>query len=144
MTSTGGTAGPGTVYKIAPGTNHVTILHNFGDGTVLNDGEYPTGSLAIGSDGTLYGFTDLGGASNHGTVFKITPAGKETVLHSFAGGSDGSGPDSEDVRHVRARASRSATTACSTVRLSTAGSSAGTAGSHGGGTVFSVRTDGTD
>jgi uncharacterized repeat protein (TIGR03803 family) len=34
----------------------------------------------------LYGMTSEGGTSGSGSVFKITPAGVETVLHSFAGG----------------------------------------------------------
>src|SRR5206468_5764562 len=34
----------------------------------------------------------LGGDSGIGTVFRITPAGALTVLHSFSGGSDGAIP----------------------------------------------------
>ncbi len=33
-----------------------------------------------------------GGAFGLGTVYKLTPSGTETVLHSFAGGSDGATP----------------------------------------------------
>jgi uncharacterized repeat protein (TIGR03803 family) len=42
--------------------------------------------------GTLYGTTSLGGggANGQGTVFSITPAGAETVVYAFRGGSDGS------------------------------------------------------
>jgi uncharacterized repeat protein (TIGR03803 family) len=43
-------------------------------------------------DGALYGTTFVGGTSSDGTVFKVTLSGKETVLHSFTGGSDGSEP----------------------------------------------------
>jgi uncharacterized repeat protein (TIGR03803 family) len=61
-----------------------------------SDGANPVGPLInIGS--TLYGTTAAGGSTNcHGgcgTVFKVTPAGAETVLHSFKGGSDGDLPD---------------------------------------------------
>jgi len=38
---------------------------------------------------TLYG-----GYFDHGTFFRMTPAGALTVLHSFAGGTDGRGPNS--------------------------------------------------
>jgi len=42
-------------------------------------------SLAQGTDGNFYGTAINGGSSNGGTVFKITPSGAFTVLHSFAG-----------------------------------------------------------
>jgi uncharacterized repeat protein (TIGR03803 family) len=42
--------------------------------------------------GTLYGTTYGGGASSQGTVFSVTPAGADTVVHSFSG-SDGAGPE---------------------------------------------------
>jgi uncharacterized repeat protein (TIGR03803 family) len=47
-----------------------------------------------GPDGNFYG-TQSGGASGNGTVFRITPAGQLTTLHSFGGSgtaSTGSGP----------------------------------------------------
>ncbi len=52
----------------------------------------------IGSGGVLYGATAHGGAAEIGTVYSLTPPASpgspwiETVLHSFAGGSDGNGP----------------------------------------------------
>jgi uncharacterized repeat protein (TIGR03803 family) len=44
----------------------------------------PEAGLLQGSDGNFYGTTEDGGANGEGTVFKITPSGTETVLHSFA------------------------------------------------------------
>jgi uncharacterized repeat protein (TIGR03803 family) len=41
------------------------------------------------TDGNFYGTTDVGGAGASGTVFKMTPSGTLTTLHSFDGG-DGS------------------------------------------------------
>ena len=35
--------------------------------------------------GNLYGTTSYGGTNGVGTVFKLDPAGQETVLHSFSG-----------------------------------------------------------
>jgi len=43
--------------------------------------------------GNLFGTTGEGGLHNYGTVFKVTPAGTETLLHVFAGGvTDGASP----------------------------------------------------
>jgi uncharacterized repeat protein (TIGR03803 family) len=65
-----------------------TTLHNF-DAT---DGENPLAGLVQGTNGNLYGTTNLGGANGgHGTVFKITPSGTLTTLHSFDG-TDGEDP----------------------------------------------------
>ncbi len=57
------TRGAGTIFKISTESpNSITYLHNFtaADG----DGSYPYGNLTLSSDGaTLYGMTDLGGAT---------------------------------------------------------------------------------
>jgi uncharacterized repeat protein (TIGR03803 family) len=46
------------------------------------------------SAGDLYGTTMIGGANGEGTVFKISSAGTETVLHSFgATSTDGKEPE---------------------------------------------------
>jgi uncharacterized repeat protein (TIGR03803 family) len=87
--------GCGTVFSITPsGTEKV--IHSFGYGT---DGSQPIAGL-IDVNGTLYGTTSKGGtyscqASKYGcgTVFSITPDGKEKVLHSFGSGTDGSTPN---------------------------------------------------
>jgi uncharacterized repeat protein (TIGR03803 family) len=88
-TSSGGAHSHGTVFKITP-AGLETVLHSFAGGS---DGQRPTAGLVQGTDGNFYGTTYFGGADNEGTVFKITPAGVETVLYSFAGGSDGKYPD---------------------------------------------------
>jgi uncharacterized repeat protein (TIGR03803 family) len=79
--------GFGTVFKLTP-TGTLTVLHSF-DGT---DGEKSLGALVQGTDGNFYGTTSFGGGSAGfvGTVFKITPTGTLTTLHSF-NGPDGSG-----------------------------------------------------
>jgi uncharacterized repeat protein (TIGR03803 family) len=90
-TQTGGISdlcdgGCGTVYKVGTGGN-LTTLHAF-DGT---DGAGPEGSLVEGNDGNFYGTTVLGDSG----VFKMTPAGEVTVLHTFClqtGCPDGDGP----------------------------------------------------
>jgi uncharacterized repeat protein (TIGR03803 family) len=93
-TTSGGTDNLGTVFKVAPdGTE--TLLHSFRGG---NDGAGPYGGLILDKKGNLYGTTGAGGVVSEpckagcGTVFKLAPDGKETVLYAFQGGSDGSGP----------------------------------------------------
>lgn len=89
-TVSGGANNVGTVFKITPdGTE--TVLYSFAGG--ITDGANPESNLVQASDGNFYGTTYLGGASNMGTVFKITPDGTETALYSFAGGTtDGANP----------------------------------------------------
>jgi uncharacterized repeat protein (TIGR03803 family) len=96
MTSNGGPGEYGTVYKITP-SGVETVLHFFQDGSA--DGAYPSGGLVQGSDGNFYGMASQGGAHDtngvhvDGVVFKITPSGTMTVLHSFQGGpTDGAYP----------------------------------------------------
>jgi uncharacterized repeat protein (TIGR03803 family) len=68
-----------------------TVLYNFCSRFKCVDGAYPVGSLARDSKGNFYGAT-TGGVSNYGTVFKLTPQGKETVVYAFTGKSDGGYP----------------------------------------------------
>jgi uncharacterized repeat protein (TIGR03803 family) len=87
----GGASGVGTIFKITLGGT-LTTLHSF-DGT---DGSFPSASLVLANDGNFYGTTQYGGtndacAENCGTVFKVTPGGTLTSLHSFDG-TDGSAP----------------------------------------------------
>ncbi|HEX4013475.1 MAG TPA: choice-of-anchor tandem repeat GloVer-containing protein [Candidatus Cybelea sp.] len=85
----GGANGNGTVFSITP-SGKETVVYSFKGGSA--DGAHPYASL-VEVNGTLYGTTFEGGAKNEGTVFSITPSGKEIVLHSFKGGSaDGAYP----------------------------------------------------
>jgi len=83
--------GCGTVFKITT-AGVETVLYPFKGG---NDGINPEAGL-IDVGGALYGSTSSGGTGSCtdgcGTVFKLTTAGVETVLHSFTGGSDGENP----------------------------------------------------
>jgi uncharacterized repeat protein (TIGR03803 family) len=90
-TSAGGTSDLGTLFNITP-AGVETVLYSF-DSTVRGSGsEYPPSTLTEGVDGNFYGTTDAGGTNNSGAVFRITPAGVETILHSFGGGTDGQQP----------------------------------------------------
>jgi uncharacterized repeat protein (TIGR03803 family) len=57
-----------------------------------NGGNEPYAGVVQASDGNFYGTTYLGGSNGVGAVFKITPGGTETIVYSFAGGSDGENP----------------------------------------------------
>ena len=59
------------------------VLHAFAGPEGTNPG-----SLIQGADGNFYGASS-GGASNQGTVFKMTPDGSVTVLHAFDSATDG-------------------------------------------------------
>jgi uncharacterized repeat protein (TIGR03803 family) len=71
------------------GATSFTTLYSV---TGSSDGAGPTASL-IHVGGIFYGTTFAGGTPGYGTVFSINPAtGAETVLYSFAGGTDGTYP----------------------------------------------------
>ena len=72
----------GTVFKVTP-TGTLTTLYNFCSQTNCADGADPYAVLVQGTDGNFYGTTEVGGANNIGTVFKVTPAGTLTTLYSF-------------------------------------------------------------
>jgi uncharacterized repeat protein (TIGR03803 family) len=76
----GGSKGFGTVYKMTP-AGKTTVLHNFLG--FPDDCTYPRGILVQGRDGNFYGTTYQGGSNNQGCVFKITPTGVFTIIHSF-------------------------------------------------------------
>jgi uncharacterized repeat protein (TIGR03803 family) len=91
----GGSSNGGTVFKVDT-TGKETVLHRF---TELDDGIFPESNLVRDAAGNLYGTTSQGGGTEWcgghgcGTVFKVDTTGKETVLHSFAGGrTDGCNP----------------------------------------------------
>ncbi len=103
VTQNGGVASPGcrrfvnygnstcgTVFEVtAAGAEKV--LYRFGGG---KDGMQPLAAMVLDGQGNLYGTTGAGGTNGLGTVFKLSPAGTETVLYSFAGGQDAVNPSS--------------------------------------------------
>jgi uncharacterized repeat protein (TIGR03803 family) len=90
-TGNGGTNGSyGTVFEITP-SGALTTIYSFCAQSGCTDGTDPLAALVQGTDGRLYGTTAKGGANGDGTVFKITPSGALTTLHSF-GGADGFDP----------------------------------------------------
>ena len=102
-TTAGGASDLGTVFRLTPrivkrpiGPEYdESVLYSFKGGT---DGAHPSGQLVIGSDGSLYGTTPLGGKAGYGSVFKLSPKRSggysEEVLHAFGGRTarDGASP----------------------------------------------------
>lgn len=94
----GGSVNDGTVFNVTL-AGAETVVHSFTGGS---DGALPSADL-IKFGGTLYGTTSVGGGSAKctggggeppgcGTVFKVTKAGTEKVLHSFGRPGDGIEP----------------------------------------------------
>ena len=122
----GSNEGNGTVFRLTPdGTE--TVLYAFKGGT---DGKNPMAGVAVDANGNLYGTTYYGGNPSCGPcgiIFKVTPQGTESVLHTFSGSSDGA-------------------YSVASVTLDSAGNLYGTTtygGSHGMGVVFELAADST-
>jgi uncharacterized repeat protein (TIGR03803 family) len=129
-TSAGGASGFGTVFKITP--TALTTLHSFG-GT---DGENPWAGLIQGTDGNFYGTTVNGGADNgQGTVFKMTPGGTLTTLHTFCEQAEGT--SCVDGQHPEAGLVQAAN---GDFYGTTSAGGALAAGGHG--TIFKITTSG--
>jgi uncharacterized repeat protein (TIGR03803 family) len=85
-----GSQSKGSVFKITP-TGTVTTVYSFCSETSCADGFNPLGGVTFGFDGNFYGTTQGGGTGvvhPAGTVFKITPLGQLTTLHTFDNGTD--------------------------------------------------------
>jgi uncharacterized repeat protein (TIGR03803 family) len=113
----------------------VQVLYDFSD---LSDGAYPEAGVIMDRAGNLYGTTLEGGAGvcaggGCGTVFRLAPDGSKTVLYSFTGGNDGSGPRGI----VMDRAGN-------LYGVTTAGGGTGCYDNAGCGTVFEVAANGTE
>jgi uncharacterized repeat protein (TIGR03803 family) len=119
----------GAVFSITP-SGHETVLYGFAGPP---DGSSPEARL-LNVNGTFYGTTDEGGSVGTycprgcGTVFSITPGGKEKVLYSFRNGTDGAFPNAGliDVNGT----------------LYGTTSEGGGGGAYGDGTVFSITLGG--
>ena len=91
----GGAYENGVVFELKPSGNGWTeaVLYSFCHLPHCADGSGPIGGLVLGPDGNFYGTTQGGGTASGsncgvqqygcGTVFKVTPTGTLTTLHSF-------------------------------------------------------------
>jgi uncharacterized repeat protein (TIGR03803 family) len=85
----GGASDNGVVYEVPGSGGSESVLYTFTGG---DDGANPYAGLLRDAKGDLYGTTTQGGHGYSGVVFELAPNGKETVLYSFTGGTDGSQP----------------------------------------------------
>jgi len=74
-TANGGAADKGTIFKLDTAGNNFTVLKNF-NGTT--DGANPATTMVLAGN-TLYGTTQLGGTSGHGTVFSLALSSSSVV-----------------------------------------------------------------
>ncbi|MEO5754519.1 MAG: choice-of-anchor tandem repeat GloVer-containing protein, partial [Chthoniobacterales bacterium] len=130
-TAFGGSGDFGTVFKITPGGQE-SIVYSFAGGAA-HDGAYPSAGLIVDEEGNFYGTTSGGGRvanicgrSGCGTVYKITPAGQESVLYLFQGADGGSKPNGTLLRDAQG----------------TLYSTTARGGRKGIGSVFALQSDG--
>jgi uncharacterized repeat protein (TIGR03803 family) len=76
-----------------PGAVNSTVLHNFSEGS---DGCCPFAGLARDREGSLYGVTEGGGATDYGTLFKLTPSLEGYSFRVLADFSESRGAFCED------------------------------------------------
>ncbi len=89
--------GCGTIFRLAPSRNTCpavlcpwteTVLYRFSD----FGGVFPDSGLIADLAGNLYGETLGGGVYGYGAIYKMNPSGRVSVIYSFTGEDDGSGP----------------------------------------------------
>jgi uncharacterized repeat protein (TIGR03803 family) len=129
--------GCGTVFEL-DASRHETALYAFQGGAA---GFYPESGVIRDGAGNLYGATPDGSNVNCkntcGVVFKIDPAGNETVLHAFTGGTDGRIP------HTSGLARDAAGNLYGVTVTGGSGNCHYADGAVGCGTVFKITPDGT-
>jgi uncharacterized repeat protein (TIGR03803 family) len=71
FTFRGGTLGHGTVYRLSrrSGGWHEEVIYTF----IGPNGRMPVGAPVFGPDGSLYGAASVGGAEDHGLIFRLKP-----------------------------------------------------------------------
>jgi uncharacterized repeat protein (TIGR03803 family) len=115
----------GTVFKV-DASGKETVLYRFT--ATGGDGQNPWQGVIRDPAGNLYGTTFTGGTTGSGTVFTVDPSGKETILYSFRGSTDGGFPYGGLVRDAKGN-----------LYGTTSGG-----GSSFGGTVFTVDPSGVE
>jgi uncharacterized repeat protein (TIGR03803 family) len=95
--NSGGSTGGGVIYKITP-SGQYSVLYNFCN---LENGACPVGGYpyAIAKDaaGNFVGTACCGSDGGYGVLFKITPSGKYSLLHTFDASSGAFGSPSSQL-----------------------------------------------
>jgi uncharacterized repeat protein (TIGR03803 family) len=129
----------GTIFRITP-AGKLTTLYRFCSQPKCSDGWVPTG-VVQGNNGSLYGIAEVGGVTPYctigpgcGTLFKLSPQGKYTVLYSFCSETNCSDGDSPGLTLVQANNGNFyGTTFCGGLGLKGANCNGG-----GSGTLFQI------
>jgi uncharacterized repeat protein (TIGR03803 family) len=89
-TLAGGLWGEGSLFKLSP-AGDFTLLHSFlgGNNAV---GCKPQAGLTLAADGGMVGVNSFCGSMGAGTLFKLTPEGAVSLLHTLSPRSHGSKP----------------------------------------------------
>ena len=135
--SSGGSSGYGSLFKLDTDGSNFTNFYNFTPkdyaAQTNTDGAFPLCNLVL-SGSSLFGTTGEGGYWDDGTIFKIDTNGMNfSVLHHFSA-TNGTGINSDGARP------QAGLILWSNVLYGTAEYG----GNSGYGTVFSVKTDGTE
>ncbi len=125
----GGATNWGTVFKLRTDGTGFHLLHTFVGG---DDGISPGGFLTTDGSGTFFGTTEIGGPSHSGTIFRISSDGTGyQVLHAFTGAIEDGIPSTEG-----------GTPSAVVYGFGNLYGTTQFGGPLGGGTVFSIKTDG--
>jgi uncharacterized repeat protein (TIGR03803 family) len=128
VTSGGGTAGWGTIFRVNTDGTGYSVLKSF-----ATDGAYPSGVAVSG--GVLYGATEFGGPGANGSVFALNADGSGfTNLYAFTATPAFPNNTNHDGADLIGRLTLSGNTLYGT---------ASRGGTSGRGTVFALNTDGT-
>ena len=87
MTTSGGSANYGSIFRVKPDGSEFKKLHDFSNA----NGRKPLGDLLL-YGGRLYGMTSLGGKYKLGVIFRINRDGSGYVIQHHFSGSDGAQP----------------------------------------------------
>jgi uncharacterized repeat protein (TIGR03803 family) len=83
VTYRGGAQDSGVIFKVRTDGTDYSVIRSFDD----EIGLAASGELVLAKDGNFYGPT-AGGAGHYGTIYRLTPAGDVSVMHSFVSFSD--------------------------------------------------------